>query len=537
MTTQSKRTGTITDELLAQASRSELYNLAQEHDIAGRSSMNKRELAKSLAAAGSSDKSTGSKSYNGIHPTSGAPRSPSGELDTDLEKIVSRYAAFEALAKRAASGEFVMLPSHLTGNDRRLHVRQTIREDHQTRIAVGGAETEAKFKKLADSVFAFFRGTAFLFYRDMAGEDAWMPTVLNLGDVHPGNFGIMPNADNVPIFAVNDFDDADYAPFTWDLKRGTTAFILACAEKGGHGTAFCRHVARHFIKSYVRSIKSFEAKGNETDHEIRHDNAPKLLRKLFKSAEQERAQWLAEDYHDEYGRGFRTDEELVPISRRRDEFQTLIDKLAADNDINMPHRVGKRLKVKDVAIRHGQGTASLGLPRYYVLIEGINADASDDLIVEFKRARRSSMAGLAPAKDSGFDSHAERIANAQAVQLSQGDVFYGSVDIDGYSFMTRERAPFRDDIDMGDLSKKNWKKYAAICGRALAHAHAMSDETGRIDYDVEPLIIKAIGRRDLFIDDILRWSEEAVTRVRTDHAHFVSDHKLGAFQHFDVAFQ
>lgn len=48
----------------------------------------------------------------------------------------------------------------------------------------------------------------------MAGDDAWMPTVLTLGDVHPENFGVMPNADNVPIFSVNDFDEAYYAPFT-----------------------------------------------------------------------------------------------------------------------------------------------------------------------------------------------------------------------------------------------------------------------------------------------------------------------------------
>ena len=34
-----------------------------------------------------------------------------------------------------------------------------------------------------------------------------------------------------------------------------------------------------------------------------------------------------------------------------------------------------------------------------------------------------------------------------------------------------------------------------------------------------------------------RWSEDAVARVRTDHAHFVSDLNLGAFQNFDVAFQ
>ena len=107
-----------------------------------------------------------------------------------------------------------MLPRHLAGHDRRMHVRQTLREDHQTRITNRSEGTETKFNELAASLFSFFRGTALLFYRDMAGTDAWMPTVLTMGDVHPENFGVMPNANNVPIFAVNDFDEAYYAPFT-----------------------------------------------------------------------------------------------------------------------------------------------------------------------------------------------------------------------------------------------------------------------------------------------------------------------------------
>ena len=123
-----------------------------------------------------------------------------------------------------------MLPRMLDGHDRRAHVRQTIREDHRVRIANRNEEADAKFAKLDGSLFSFFRGTCLLFYRDIAGEDAWMPTVLTLGDVHPENFGVMPSVDDVPIFGSNDFDEAFYAPFTYDLKRGATGFMIAAAE-------------------------------------------------------------------------------------------------------------------------------------------------------------------------------------------------------------------------------------------------------------------------------------------------------------------
>jgi uncharacterized protein (DUF2252 family) len=141
--------------------------------------------------------------------------------------------------------------------------------------------------------------------------------------------------------------------------------------------------------------------------------------------------------------------------------------------------------VKDVALRHGQGTASLGLARYYCLIEGPSKDATDDITTEFKRARRSALHGLAPSSgDFNAGDKGERIAHGQSVHLVQGDVFYGNTEIDGMSFMVRERAPFRDDINLDDLSKKQWRHYASACGHALAQAHACSDDAGKLDYDI-----------------------------------------------------
>lgn len=222
---------------------------------------------------------------------------------------LSRFEAFRRLACRRARGETV-LPRQLTGDDRRLHVRETLREDHHDRIARNSDGAGAKFDKLAGSLYSFFRGTCLLFYRDMAGEDALMPTVFALGDVHPGNFGVMPSRDNVPIFGVNDFDEAYYAPFTWDLKRGAVGFLLAVVEEGGHGPSRGRRTVRPFLQGYVDAIGGFARDGTEGDHQVRRDNAPELIRALFDDAAQERRSWLGEDYHDEYGRSFRVDHAL-----------------------------------------------------------------------------------------------------------------------------------------------------------------------------------------------------------------------------------
>lgn len=176
-------------------------------------------------------------------------------------------------------------------------MRQTIREDHETRLEQGSNEAEAKFEKLAGSLFSFFRGTALLFYRDMAGEDAGIPTVLTLSDVHPENYGVMPSSDDVPIFGVNDFDEAYSAPFTWDLKRGAVGFIIAAEEVGGRDRDQQCRIARSFVEGYVDAIAQI-VRGAERHDQMRQDNAPKLIRRLIEDALEDRSAWLACKYHD-----------------------------------------------------------------------------------------------------------------------------------------------------------------------------------------------------------------------------------------------
>lgn len=447
--------------------------------------------------------------------------------------VASRFDSFRELAHCRAAGQMVLLPRNLPPEDRRLHVRQTLREDHRERIH-RTRSADAKFEKLAGSVFSFFRGTCLLFYRDMAGEDAWMPTVLTLGDVHPENFGVMPSSDNTPIFGVNDFDEAYYAPFTWDIKRGAVGFMLAAREEGVHRKKQ-RRIIQRFVTGYLDAMTEFASDGSEVDLQIRLDNSPPLIQKLLKDSQEDRNEWL-EEYLDSDRQRFEASEEIVPVSSRIEEFQQIVDRYRKENKLEPSDRAGD-LHVKDVAQKKGSGTASLGLPRYFVLLEGPSKDGRDDLILEFKQARRSALAGLAPKSQYEQHGEADRVVNAQAVHLVGGDPFYGHATIDEQSFLVRERSPFKNDIDLDDLSKKQWKSYAEICGRSLAQAHALADDSGAVEQDIEPLILEAVGEHELFINDICRFAEDAIERIYSDHKHFVADHRLGAFKTIDRAYE
>src|SRR5215216_6491633 len=88
-----------------------------------------------------------------------------------------------------------------------------------------------KFRKMAAGPFAFYRGSAPLFYADMEREeDRWAnertSRVWIQGDLHAENFGTYMAGDGVFVFDVNDFDEAYLGHFTWDIKRMVASVAL-----------------------------------------------------------------------------------------------------------------------------------------------------------------------------------------------------------------------------------------------------------------------------------------------------------------------
>ncbi|RZK94586.1 MAG: DUF2252 domain-containing protein, partial [Rhodococcus sp. (in: high G+C Gram-positive bacteria)] len=81
-----------------------------------------------------------------------------------------------------------------------------------------------KFRKMAADPFAFYRGSACLFYDDLRDfDDPWADErtgrVWIHGDLHLENFGTYMNSEGTLVFDVNDFDEAYVGHFTWDLRR------------------------------------------------------------------------------------------------------------------------------------------------------------------------------------------------------------------------------------------------------------------------------------------------------------------------------
>ncbi len=456
-------------------------------------------------------------------------------METRHAGIEDRSEAFTRYARRRAGGEVVVDPLRLGKEERRRYVRRTLLEDNRHRVKNRPEGAQAKFDKLGRSACDFFRGTALLYYRDYAGADAHLPVVFCVGDVHPENFGVMPNENGAPFFGVNDFDEAHLAPFSYDVKRGAVGFYLA-ARANGFKKSARRRIVRCWTEGYLEGLAAFARDDRERWFQYRMDSSPPMIRTLLESVQKDRARFL-EKMVDTDKQRFRAGEEIVPYSTHIDTFQKVVT--AYRDQVNAALRTDpdRFFRVHDVAIKKESGTASLGLDRYYVLIDGPSEHPTDDVILEFKAERRSALRGLAPpfdrpADEPDADQPAKGVVRAHRVQLAGGDPFYGSAEIDGQSFLVRERSPFKDDIDPDDLDEDDMADYAGICGQVLAQTHARSDEdTGTGEDEAEKRILESVNRR-LFVDDVTRFAEAAARRIRKDYKAFRKDHELGAFELF-----
>ena len=109
----------------------------------------------------------------------------------------------------------------------------------------------AKFRTMARDPFAFYRGTACLFYADITRtDDAWSDeragAVWIHGDLHVENFGTYMNSDGRLVFDVNDFDEAYLGHVSWDLRRFVASFALLAWRK-----AFSDEVIAELLGVYL----------------------------------------------------------------------------------------------------------------------------------------------------------------------------------------------------------------------------------------------------------------------------------------------
>ncbi len=346
-----------------------------------------------------------------------------------------------------------------------------------------------RYGRMLASPFAFLRGAAIIMAHDLARTPSSGITVQLCGDCHLSNFGVYASPERALLFDLNDFDETLPGPFEWDVKRLATSFVVA-ARDNGFSPRQCRHAAHVAVLSYRKSMLRF-ASMKELELWYHRVEARQLLdmleqmvsRRVAKVAKQEMAKARRKDnLHaldrlttlvDGSPRFISEPPLLVPLTtdaheqRIREEFRAYYESLQDDR-----RHLLRRYRVADIA-RKVVGVGSVGTRAYVVLLLG--RDDDDPLFLQVKQANRSVLEPYLPR--SRYTNQGHRVVAGQRVLQAASDIFLGwNSGADGFDYYWRQLRDMKGSTEIGLLGIDGLQLYAAICGGALARAHARSGD-------------------------------------------------------------
>ncbi|WP_282793210.1 DUF2252 domain-containing protein [Streptomyces sp. CC224B] len=413
-------------------------------------------------------------------------------------------------------------------------------------LAADPAAFRVKFRKMAASAFAFYRGTAALFYHDLEREHAGRGEdgahtgpylddrtgrVWIHGDLHAENFGTYMDAQGRLIFNVNDFDEAYVGPFTWDLQRFATSLALI-----GYTKALSDEQITALVGTYAAAYRerihdlATGAKSDEVPPFTLDTAQGPLLGALRVARSLTRFGLLdsmteIRDFERRFAPGGGSIE-LDAATRYKvlAAFDGYLETLP-ESSLTRPDSY----RVKDVVGRRGIGIGSAGLPSYNILLEG-NSDAlENDVVIYLKQAQTPAVSRhITDAAVRGYFQHeGHRTVISQRALQAHADPWLGWTELDGAGQLVAEVSPYAVDLDWSDIDDP--QEIAAVVadlGRATATMHAAADdESGHSDlvpFSTERAIDAAIAAdEEGFAALLVDFAHAYGARARADHQIFV----------------
>ncbi|MGW5047735.1 DUF2252 domain-containing protein [Streptomyces griseoluteus] len=405
-------------------------------------------------------------------------------------------------------------------------------------LAADPAAFRVKFRKMAASAFAFYRGTANLFYHDLDAEKRGGPyldertsRVWVHGDLHAENFGTYMDSNGRLVFNVNDFDEAYVGPFTWDLKRFAASIALIGYAKALSDEQITELVTVYAV-AYRERIRAL-ATGAKDDEvpPFTLDTAQGPLLDVLRDARSLTRFGLLESMTEirDFERRFAPGGGSVEL-----DAATRYKVLAAFDGYleTLPETSLARpesYRVKDVVGRRGIGIGSAGLPSYNILLEGATDALENDVVIYIKQAQTPAVSRhiTDPAIAGYFQHEGHRTVISQRALQSHADPWLGWTELDGAGQLVAEISPYAVDLDWSDIDDP--EEIAAVVadlGRATATMHAAADETtsgeSLVPFSTERAIDAAIaGDEEGFAPLLVDFAHSYGARARADHQTFL----------------
>lgn len=398
-----------------------------------------------------------------------------------------------------------------------------------------------KYRKMAADPFAFYRGSAPLFYADAAErEDPWADErtgrVWVQGDLHAENFGTYMDGEGHLVFDVNDFDEAYLGHFTWDLQRLVASVALMGWTKALADEDIARLV-RACLRAYLDQVEHFVDSDRDHEWSLRLGTAEGPVRSALLEAQLSTRIGLLDEMTvvEDYQRRFRQAPGVRRLEKReRAAVEEAYDAYLAT--IPESKRLGSlTYALKDVVGTSGFGIGSAGLPAYNLLVEGHTEALENDVVLSMKQgnvAAPSRVVDDALARET-FEHHGHRTAISQRALQAHADPWLGWTQVKGAGFVVSELSPYEADLDWSSLTEPDeMLGVLEQLGRATAKVHCVSDadddRTPLVDFQVEDAVVAVVrGREDDFVADLTEFALDCSAQSREDHRDFVDAFRAG----------
>lgn len=401
--------------------------------------------------------------------------------------------------------------------EKRIAAGKALRNKHR-RISMGNYKTPAKrsdpvsilekqaktriaelvpirHARMLTSPFAFYRGNAAIMSADLAATSKDTGLIVQAcGDMHMANFGVFASAERNLVFGINDFDETQPGPWEWDLKR-LVASIVSGGKFLGADKGLCEDGVRAAVQSYRKRMKQYAWMGNlelwystMKEQDILDALSPSArqgaMKIISKAKERTHMQVLGKmtDLVDEkyllkenspfVVRATHT-ETGTPIREAIGNFlDSYIPSLADDRK-----HLLKRYRIVDVA-RKVVGVGSVGTRCWIIFMVGNHSD--DPLFLQFKQAEKSVLAPY--VAKSAYEMEGQRVVSGQRLIQGAPDIFLGWGKMEGLDFYIRQLRDMKGGLEFDPTKIKvgNMAQYTALCGWALALAHAKSGDAAML---------------------------------------------------------
>jgi len=387
-----------------------------------------------------------------------------------------------------------------------------------------------RMERMSQSPFAFYRGTAAIMAADLAADPHSELTIPSCGDAHVANFGFYASPQRSLVFDLNDFDEAAWAPWEWDLKRLVTSVVIA-GQATGRDEAVTTDAARATVRAYAAAMSASVALSPtaryfaHVDAEVGIGELDRASRAALRAATRDARRRTGERAARKLTRAD-ADGRLVfvenpptmthgepEIERRIPAF---VARYAASAQADVRQLIGA-YTVADVA-RRVVGVGSVGTRCALVLLQDGDGNA---LIMQSKEACRSVLeqyGGIAQPQvlRDHIERHGEggRVVALQRMLQAMSDPLLGYLRSDATDLYVRQFHDMKGGIDAETLEDGPFARYARACAVTLARAHSQSTHAATI--------AGYVGRGRTLAEVLVPWAYTYAETSRRDYDAFVA---------------